>query len=142
MPFVIGRLRNSAAVGCYLDFHKSSRDRVAWRGHESHPSSQPHAHPIQGNLMKLKLVLPFAFAFGLSAHLCAASSVQVKVENKCGSPTAYTLQKKGSSLNTSLSPRASTTHSLDVGDKISVGKNVIHTVSTSSSGQPVIVCNK
>jgi hypothetical protein len=91
--------------------------------------------------MKLKLVTPFLFAIGLCAHVSAASSVQVKVENKCGSPTAYTVQKKGSSLNTSLSPRASTTHSLDVGDKIAVGKNVIHTVS-SSSGQSVIVCNK
>jgi len=91
--------------------------------------------------MKLKLVIPFLFAIGLCAHVSAASSVQVKVENKCGSPTSYTIQKKGSSLNTSLSPRASTTHSLDVGDKIAVGKNVIHTVS-SSSGQSVTVCNK
>ena len=92
--------------------------------------------------MKFQLVFPFAIAIGFCAQVGAASSVQVKVENKCGSPTAYTLQKKGSSLNTSLSPRASTTHSLDVGDKIAVGKNVIHTVSSSSSGQPVIVCNK
>jgi hypothetical protein len=92
--------------------------------------------------MKLKLVFPFLFAIGVCTQLSAASSVQVKVENKCGSPTAYTVQRKGSSLNTSLSPRASTTHSLDVGDKIAVGKSVIHTVSSSSSSQPVIVCNK
>ncbi|MEQ1597068.1 MAG: hypothetical protein ABL985_18465 [Casimicrobium sp.] len=91
--------------------------------------------------MKLKLVFPFLFAIGLCAQVSAAS-VQVKVENKCGSPTAYTLQKKGSSLNTSLSPRASTTHSLDVGDKVLIGKSVVHTVSSSSSGQAVIVCNK
>jgi hypothetical protein len=50
----------------------------------------------------------------------AASSVQVKVENKCGSIT----------------------HSLDAGDRIVVGKSVIHTVSAASAKQPVIVCNK
>ncbi len=72
----------------------------------------------------------------------AASSVQVKVENKCGSPTPYVIQKKGSSLNTSLSPRASITHSLDAGDRIVVGKSVVHTVSADSGKQPVIVCNK
>lgn len=72
----------------------------------------------------------------------AASSVQVKVENKCDSPTPYVIQKKGSSLNTSLSPRASITHSLDAGDRIVVGKSVIHTVSAASAKQPVIVCNK
>jgi peptidoglycan hydrolase CwlO-like protein len=72
----------------------------------------------------------------------AASSVQVKVENKCGSPTPYVIQKKGSSLNTSLSPRASITHSLDAGDRIVVGKSVVHTVSAASAKQPVIVCDK
>ena len=71
-----------------------------------------------------------------------ASAIQVKVENKCGSPTPYVIQKKGSSLNTSLSPRASITHSLDAGDRIVVGKSVVHTVSAASDKQPVIVCNK
>lgn len=91
--------------------------------------------------MNFKTILLASLAICLSGTVSAAS-VQVKVENKCGSPTAYTLQKKGSSLNTSLSPRASTTHSLDVGDKVLVGKSVVHTVSSSSSGQAVIVCNK
>lgn len=72
----------------------------------------------------------------------AASSVQVKVENKCSSPTPYVIQKKGSSVNTSLSPRASTTHALDAGDRIVVGRSVVHTVSAASDKQPVIVCNK
>jgi hypothetical protein len=72
----------------------------------------------------------------------AASNVQVKVENKCGNPTPYVIQKKGSSLNTSLSPRASITHALDAGDRIVVGKSVIHTVSAASAKQPVIVCIK
>lgn len=68
--------------------------------------------------------------------------MQVKVENKCGSPTPYVIQKKGSRLNTSLSPRASITHSLDAGDRIVVGKLIVHTVSAASAKQPVIVCNK
>jgi hypothetical protein len=72
----------------------------------------------------------------------AASSVQVKVENKCGNPAPYVIQKKGISLNTSLSPRASTTHALDVGDRIMVGKSVVHTVSAASAKQAVIVCNR
>lgn len=75
-----------------------------------------------------------------SAH--AAASVQVKVENKCGSPMPFKIERKGSSLNTSLSSRASITHSLDPGDRIVVGKSVLHTVSAASSKQPVIVCNK
>ncbi len=81
-------------------------------------------------------------AASITTPVQAASSVQVKVENKCGVPTPYVIQKKGSSLSTSLSPRASITHSLDAGDRIVVGKSVIHTVSAGSSKQPVIVCNK
>jgi hypothetical protein len=91
------------------------------------------------------------FAFKVAALLAAAStttwvqaasSVQVKVENKCGSPVPFTIQKKGSSLNTSLPQRTSATHSLDAGDRIVVGKSVVHTVSAASGKQPVIVCNK
>lgn len=91
------------------------------------------------NMKSLFLTLIVAGAVSVSQ---AASSVQVKVENKCGNPAPYTLKKKGSSLNTSLSPRASITHSLDVGDQVIVGKTVLHTVSSSSASQPVIVCNK
>jgi hypothetical protein len=72
----------------------------------------------------------------------AHAGVQVKVENKCGSSAPYVLKKKGSSLNTSLSSRSSTTHALDVGDQIMVGKQVLHTVSSGSGKQPVIVCQK
>ena len=91
------------------------------------------------NKKSLLLALIVTGAVGVT-H--AASSVQVKVENKCGSPAQYTLKKKGSSLSTSLSPRASTTHALDVGDQVIVGKGVMHTVSASSANQPVIVCHK
>ena len=72
----------------------------------------------------------------------AVSGVQVKVENKCGSPVPFKIERKGSSLNTTLPPRTSATHSLDAGDRIVVGKSVIHTVSSASGKQPVIVCNK
>lgn len=95
--------------------------------------------------MKKHIALPVAALFVAAATTTgvhAASSVQVKVENKCGSPTPYVIQKKGSSLNTSLSPRASITHSLDAGDRIVVGKSVIHTVSATSATQSVIICNK
>jgi len=91
------------------------------------------------NIKSLFLVPLVAAVAGTAS---AAASVQVKVENKCGTPARYTIQKKGSSLSTSLSPRASTTHSLDVGDQIMVGKSVMHTVSSSSASQPVVVCNK
>ena len=93
--------------------------------------------------MKEHIALTVALTVALAATGAhAASSVQVKVENKCGNPTPYVIQKKGSSLNTSLSPRASITHALDAGDRIVVGKTLIHTVSAGSSKQPVIVCNK
>lgn len=88
----------------------------------------------------IKLLVSTLLVVCAASDASAASSVQVKIENKCSSPAPYTIQKKGSSLNTSLSPRASTTHSLEVGDRILVGKSVIHTVSSSSNSQPVIVC--
>ena len=92
--------------------------------------------------MNIKSSLLASLAIGLTGATHAASSVQVKVENKCASPTPYVIQKKGSSLNASLSPRASITHALDAGDRIVVGKSVVHTVSAASDRQPVIVCNK
>jgi hypothetical protein len=95
--------------------------------------------------MKKHIALAFVALFVAAATTSAvqaASSVQVKVENKCVSPVPFTIQKKGSSLNTSLSPRASITYALDVGDLIVVGKSVVHTVSATSDKQPVIVCNK
>jgi microcystin degradation protein MlrC len=95
---------------------------------------------MKSTLMKTQLFV-IALAFICSAA-GAAASVQVKIENKCGSPMPFKIERKGSSLNTSLSSRASITHSLDVGDRIVVGKSVIHTVSSASSKQPVIVCNK
>jgi hypothetical protein len=75
-----------------------------------------------------------------TAH--SASSFQVKVENKCASPVPFVIQKKGNSLNTSLPPRTSATHSLEAGDRISVGRALVHTVSSASTKQPVIVCKK
>jgi hypothetical protein len=95
--------------------------------------------------MKKQFALSAALALAASSALMsahAASSVQVKVENKCGSPAPYVIQKKGSSLNTSLSPRASITHSLDAGDRIVVGKSVVHTVSAASGKQSVVICTK
>jgi hypothetical protein len=70
----------------------------------------------------------------------AHAGVQVKIENKCGSPVPFKLERKGSTLDTSLSPRASITHSLDVGDKVKKGTSVLHTVTSSSDKQPVIIC--
>jgi hypothetical protein len=91
--------------------------------------------------MKRFFSLAAALLFAAS-WVHAASSVQVKIENKCGTPTSFVIQKKGSSLNTSLSQRASATHSLEAGDRILVGKALVHTVSATSNRQPVIVCKQ
>lgn len=83
-----------------------------------------------------------AVATVLSSAAIAASNVQVKVENKCDSTKKYTIQKKGSTTNTSLSARASTTHSLEPGDKIWVEKTLVLTVSPASASKPAVICSK
>lgn len=92
----------------------------------------------------MKTIPPFlaAIAVALCSAAIAAPNIQVKVENKCGETTKYTIQKKGSTTNTSLSARSSTTLSLEPGDRIWVGKMLIHTVSASSASKPAVVCSK
>jgi hypothetical protein len=69
-------------------------------------------------------------------------AVSVTTQNKCDKPMQYKIEGKGSTLNTSLSQRASTSHSLSNGDRIKVGNLVVHTVSASSAGQTVVICAK
>ena len=71
-----------------------------------------------------------------------ALAVSVTTQNKCDNPVAIKIERKGSTLNTTLSQRTSSSHNLDAGDKIKVGNNVVHTVSSSSNGQTVVVCSK
>ncbi len=71
-----------------------------------------------------------------------SQAVPVSTQNKCDKPVSFKIERKGSTLNTSLSQRTSSSHNLDAGDHIKVGNNVVHTVSASSSGQTVVVCSK
>ena len=92
--------------------------------------------------MKIKhLALAFGLA-GAAMLSTMAMSVTLTAQNKCDKPVAYKVERKGSSLSTSLSQRASTSHNLDNGDRIKVGDTVVHTVSAASNGQTVVVCNK
>ncbi len=84
---------------------------------------------------------------GMFVLVCAGTAtlshaVTVSTQNKCDKPVSFKIERKGSTLSTSLPQRTSQSHSLDNGDRIKVGNNVIHTVSSSSNGQTVIVCNK
>lgn len=92
--------------------------------------------------MKTSYQILAAVAAALTSVAFAASNIQVKVENKCGETTKYTIQKKGSTTNTSLSARSSTTHSLEPGDRIWVGKTLVHTVSSSSASTTAVICSK
>lgn len=78
----------------------------------------------------------------LTGFTSVSMAVSITAQNKCDKPVPYKIERKGSTLSTSLNSRTSTSHSLDNGDRIKVGSNVIHTVSSSSSGQTVIICNK
>ncbi|MEQ1772498.1 MAG: hypothetical protein ABL891_01830 [Burkholderiales bacterium] len=89
--------------------------------------------------MKLKQ-LTLALLLACAATLSHA--IPVTAQNKCDKPVPYKVERKGSTLNTSLSQRTSTSHNLDSGDRIKVGNNVVHTVSSSSAGKTVIICNK
>jgi hypothetical protein len=82
------------------------------------------------------LLLIWAGASSLS------QAVPVSTQNKCDTPVPYKIERKGSTLSTSLSQRTSSSHNLDNGDRIKVGNNVIHTVSASSNGQTVVLCSK
>lgn len=82
------------------------------------------------------LLLIWAGASSLS------QAVPVSTQNKCDSPVSYKIERKGSTLSTSLTQRTSSSHDLDNGDRIKVGDNVIHTVSDASKGQTVILCGK
>ena len=88
------------------------------------------------SVMVVMLLLVWAGATSLS------NAASVSTQNKCDKPVSFKIERKGSTLSTSLSQRASSSHSLDNGDRIKVGDNVIHTVSSSSNGQAVIICNK
>lgn len=88
------------------------------------------------NLQQLSLVCV------LTGFTTATMAVSITAQNKCDKPVPYKVERKGSTLSTSLNSRTSTSHSLDNGDRIKVGSNIIHTVSSSSNGQTVIICNK
>ncbi len=87
-------------------------------------------------VMTALLLLVWAGASSLS------QAVPISTQNKCDKPVSFKIERKGSTLNTSLSQRTSSSHNLDNGDRIKVGDTVIHTVSASSTGQTVVVCNK
>jgi hypothetical protein len=89
--------------------------------------------------MKSSIILLSLFA---ANQAFAAGQINVTVQNKCDKPTSYTIVSKGSKLDTSLSPRSSKSSKLEVGDKISVGSTVTHTVASGSEGKTVIICNK
>ena len=76
---------------------------------------------------------------GFTSVSLAAS---ITVQNKCDSPVAYKIERKGSTLNSSLSQRTSASQSVDAGDRVKVGNNVVYTASSSSNGQTVVICNK
>ena len=80
--------------------------------------------------------------FGWMGAAASAHAVSVTTQNKCDKPVSIKIERKGSTLNTSLSQRTSSSHNLDNGDRIKVDNNDIHTVSSSSNGQTVVVCNK
>lgn len=84
----------------------------------------------------------WTLAFALAGAATLSHAITITAQNKCDKPVPYKVERKGSTLNTSLSQRTSTSHNLDAGDKIRVGNNVVHTVSSSSAGQTVVICNK
>lgn len=81
-----------------------------------------------------------ALAGVLSGFAAASFAASITVQNKCGHPVAYKVERKGSTLNTQLSPRSSTSQSVDTGDRIKLGNSTLHTVSSSSNGQTVVIC--
>lgn len=82
------------------------------------------------------LLLVWAGASSLS------QAVPVSTQNNCDSPVSYKIERKGSTLSTSLTQRTSSSHNLDNGDRIKVGDNVMHIVSDASKGQTVVLCSK
>ncbi len=78
----------------------------------------------------------------LAGFCAAATAASISVQNKCDKPVAYKIERKGSTLNTSLPQRTSATQTVDAGDRIKVGDNTVHTVSSSSNGQTVVICAK
>jgi hypothetical protein len=87
--------------------------------------------------------LMVATSFLICAGTASLShAVSVSTQNKCDKPVSFKIERKGSTLDTSLPQRTSSSHNLDSGDRIKVGGNVIHTVSSSSGGQTVVVCTK
>jgi hypothetical protein len=89
--------------------------------------------------MSFKQLTSACLLAGLSTAPMAAS---ISVQNKCDKPVAYKIERKGSTLNTSLPQRTSATQTVDAGDRIKVGDNTVHTVSASSDGQTVVICAK
>jgi hypothetical protein len=83
-----------------------------------------------------------SLALWLAGAATLSHAITITAQNKCDKPVPYKVERKGSTLNTSLSQRTSTSHNLDNGDRIKVGNSVAHTVSSSSAGKTVIICNK
>lgn len=71
-----------------------------------------------------------------------AASRSISVQNKCDRPVEYKIESKGSTLNTRLGQRTSTSHNLNDGDRVKVGSSVVHTVSSASAGKTVLICSK
>ena len=88
------------------------------------------------------MLVKIALAITCFTVATVSHAISITAQNKCDKPVPYKVERKGSTLNTSLSQRTSTSHSLDSGDRIKVGSNVIHTVPSSSQGQTVVICNK
>lgn len=90
----------------------------------------------------LSLFVPCVLAGVLVSSVCAAGSFSIQVQNKCDAPIPYKIEGKGSTLQSSLGSRTSSTVSVDEGDKVIYNGTTVHTVSAASKDSTIVLCNK
>ncbi len=94
--------------------------------------------------MKIKLsgLVPCVLTGVLISGVSAAGSFSIQVQNKCDAPIPYKIEGKGSTLQSNLGSRTSSTVSVDEGDKVVYNGTVMHTVSAASKDNVIVLCNK
>ncbi len=85
-----------------------------------------------------------ALIFGATAYTSishvAGAQVRVDLLNKCSSGINIKIDSGGSVTTGRLSSRERSPRTLEVGDKIFVERNLVHTVSNSDNGREIILC--
>ena len=91
---------------------------------------------------KLSLYLPSILLGLLVSGISAAGSFSMQVQNKCDDPIPYKIEGKGSTLQSTLGSRTTSTVSVDEGDKIVYNGNIVHIVAAASKDSIVVLCSK